>query len=71
MASFGDLFLGNPPGARCRDGLDANNSGAVDNFDGVWILNFLFQGDVDMQPPFPGAGIGPINDDPLPACVNP
>jgi hypothetical protein len=68
VAVFGDLFLGNPARAPCRDALDANDSGGIDISDGIFVLNFLFQGGRDIPPPFPDAGLDPT-DDALPPCA--
>jgi hypothetical protein len=67
VAVFNDLFLGIPSPAPCRDALDANDDGATDISDGVWILAFLFQGGPAIKPPWPDPGLDPTPDE-LPDC---
>jgi hypothetical protein len=64
---LGDLFLGDPAPARCRDALDANDDGAADISDAVTVLGHLFLGDGPLPPPFPNPGLDPTLD-PLPPC---
>ncbi len=69
IAIFGDLFLGNPSRADCRDQLDSDDTGDVDLTDGIFLLNYLFLGGPQPKAPFPDPGADPTNDDTLPACV--
>ena len=49
------LFQAEPEG-RCRKARDANDDGAINISDPVYVLNFLFAGSVDMPQPFPQLG---------------
>ena len=68
ISVFNDLFLGQPARAECRDALDADDTGDTDLTDGIYILNYLFQGGGEPKPPFPGAGLDPTEDS-IPACL--
>ncbi len=68
IAIFGDLFLGNPSRADCRDQLDSDDTGVVDITDGIYLLNYLFLGGSQPRDPYPLSGLDPTNDD-LPACI--
>jgi hypothetical protein len=65
---LGDLFLGEPATAPCRDALDANDDGGVDISDAIFLLAFLFVGaDESPYPPFSKPGLDPTPDT-LPEC---
>ena len=67
VSIFGDLFLGQPAAASCRDALDTNDSGSVDISDGIFLLGSLFQGGPPPPEPHPNAGVDPTPDG-LPDC---
>lgn len=46
----------------CLDAADANDSGAVDVSDAVYILQHLFVGGPPPPPPFPSPGLDPTSD---------
>ena len=48
--------------SNCYESGDANNSGAIDIGDGVWILNYIFVPDSPPPAaPFPDCGLDPDN----------
>ena len=61
-AVLADLFLGSPAAAPCRKVLDVNDSGDLDISDGIYELNFLFNGGPVIPPPFPRPGTDPTPD---------
>jgi hypothetical protein len=65
---FNDLFLGFPAQADCRDPLDADDSGAIEINDGIFLLNFLFRGGLRPPAPFPLPGPDPTFDALTPDC---
>jgi hypothetical protein len=64
---LGDLFLGSPAIALCRDSLDADDSGELDITDAIKVLNHLFLGASPPSAPYPDPGLDPSSDD-LPSC---
>jgi hypothetical protein len=58
---FNFLFQGGPRPV-CMDGADANGSNIVDQSDGQYILDYLFNGQPPPPPPFPGCGFDPDFD---------
>ena len=54
------LFLGGA--ADCEDAADANDDGVVDVSDGIFILDFLFNGGRAPPPPYPSPGLDPSED---------
>ena len=66
---LGDLFLGNPASAPCRDALDGNDDGTIDLSDAVAILSFLFMGGADIPPPYDAPGTDPTPDVDIPPCT--
>ena len=55
------LFRG-APGRNCQDAGDANDDGALDISDGVFVLLFLFGGGEAPPEPFPDPGTDPTPD---------
>lgn len=54
----------------CLDGLDVDDSGAIDISDPVHLLRYLFLGGAPPAPPFPEPGLDPTPEDPY-ACAAP
>jgi hypothetical protein len=57
------LFLGVAPEVRCLRSADANDTGAVNLTDAVYLLRFLFLGGPEVEAPYPGCGPDPTPDD--------
>jgi ELWxxDGT repeat protein len=64
VASFGYLFLGDPPTIPCKESADANNDGTIDISDGIYFLEWLFLGKA--EPPAPGPTKASCGFDPDP-----
>jgi hypothetical protein len=67
IAILGDLFLGDPADAQCRDALDSDDSGQLDITDAIKILNFLFLGASPPVDPYPDPGLDTTADG-IPSC---
>jgi len=62
VSILGDLFLGRPAEAACRDALDANDDGLVDISDAIFSLGYLFIGGPPIPAPYPTPGPDPTPD---------
>ena len=51
----------------CQDALDANDNGAVNIADPIYLLDFLFALGAPPLAPYPNSGVDPTPDA-LPAC---
>jgi len=63
-AMVGTMFLGEFP-APCFDACDADDNGALNVSDPVYLLNYLFVFGEEPPAPFPTPGDDPTDDDPL------
>jgi hypothetical protein len=64
----GHLFRGLAAG--CADALDADDSGALNITDAIFVLEFVFRGGASPPPPFPARGVDPTGGDAL-GCAGP
>ncbi|MGH9361483.1 MAG: hypothetical protein ACRD2T_06155, partial [Thermoanaerobaculia bacterium] len=61
VAALGYLFLGSRSPV-CLDAADANDDGALEITDSIYLLQFLFLGGPAPPPPHPRPGLDPTPD---------
>ena len=69
IATFGFLFLGDPPTLSCKESADANNDGTIDISDGIHLLQWLcalmrYWGGPERAAPGPTSASCGIDSDP-------